>query len=93
MIKLKNLLLEVINNILIIDVESTCGEDMSEIIEIGMADTNDISYPSIIIMPEFSNVTPLCTSLTTLTPEQIKDISNQMLSGENSLRAVLYPAK
>jgi inhibitor of KinA sporulation pathway (predicted exonuclease) len=71
MIKLKNLLLEVINNILIIDVESTCGEDISEIIEIGMADTNDISYPSIIIMPEFSNVTPLCTSLTTLTPEQI----------------------
>lgn len=31
--------------------------------------------------------------LNAVTPEQIKDISNQMLSGENSLRAVLYPAK
>jgi len=71
MIKLKNLLLEVLNNVLIVDVESTCGEDVSEIIEIGMADTNGIPYPSIIIKPEFSTITPLCTSLTTLTPEQI----------------------
>lgn len=71
MIKLKNLLLEVLNNVLIIDIESTCGEDISEIIEIGIADTNGASYPSIFIIPEFSKITPLCTSLTTLTPEQI----------------------
>ena len=31
--------------------------------------------------------------LNSVTPEQIKDIANQMLSGENSFRAILYPEK
>jgi inhibitor of KinA sporulation pathway (predicted exonuclease) len=63
-------------NVLIIDVESTCDTRpiINEIIEIGMADTSGISFPSIFIIPQFSKVTDFCTKLTTLTQDQIEEI-------------------
>jgi len=70
------------NNIIIIDVESTCWKDdkdkkdqQSEIIEIGICQINDgvlIKRPSIFIIPEHSTVSPFCTSLTSLTQNQIE---------------------
>lgn len=64
------------DNIIIVDVESTCDKNRegftNEIIEIGMADSNGKGIPSIFIKPQHSKVTPFCTGLTTLTPEEIE---------------------
>lgn len=62
---------------IIIDVESTCDKNKegftNEIIEIGMADSSGKGIPSIFIKPQHSKITPFCTSLTTLTPEEIEE--------------------
>ena len=66
-------------NILIIDVESTCDdkkEITNEIIEIGIAGVLNgkiVKYPSIIIKPVKSEITPFCTKLTTITKEFINE--------------------
>jgi len=64
------------DKIIVIDVESTCDENkegfISEIIEIGMTDSNGKEIPSIFVKPKYSIVTPFCTRLTTLTPEEIE---------------------
>lgn len=69
-------------NVLVIDVESTCWEDpekpgkdeISEIIEIGIAEVNIkelkiVKNDSIIIRPQRSRISKFCTKLTTLTQE------------------------
>jgi inhibitor of KinA sporulation pathway (predicted exonuclease) len=65
-----------IDKAIIIDVESTCDKNKegftNEIIEIGMADSSGQGIPSIFIKPQHSKITPFCTSLTTLTPEEIE---------------------
>jgi inhibitor of KinA sporulation pathway (predicted exonuclease) len=73
---------KILDKIIIIDVEATCWEGatpegkMSEIIEVGVAlldiHTGEISdNEGIIVKPQFSEVSPFCTSLTTLTQEQV----------------------
>lgn len=72
------------NNVLVIDVESTCWEppevqpknEISEIIEIGIAvvnikDLKIVQNDSIIIRPQRSKVSNFCTKLTTLTQEYV----------------------
>ena len=71
-------------NVLIIDVESTCWEppevqprnEISEIIEIGIAvvnlkDLKIVENNSIIIRPQRSRVSKFCTKLTSLTQEYV----------------------
>jgi inhibitor of KinA sporulation pathway (predicted exonuclease) len=71
-------------NVLVIDVESTCWEapekpgkdEISEIIEIGIAvvNTKDLKIvrnDSIMVRPQRSRISKFCTSLTTLTQEQV----------------------
>ncbi|MGD1841585.1 MAG: exonuclease domain-containing protein [Thermonemataceae bacterium] len=71
-----------LDQVLVIDVEATCWEDkppegqQSEIIEIGVAivatkEKSLVHKEGIIIKPEYSEVSPFCTSLTTLTPEMV----------------------
>ncbi|MFN8459716.1 MAG: 3'-5' exonuclease [Anaerolineae bacterium] len=72
-----------LDQILVIDVESTCwggspppGEE-SEIIEIGVclldvATGKRIGAESILIKPQCSTVSPFCTQLTTLTQTQVE---------------------
>ncbi len=72
------------DQILVVDVESTCwdgnppeGEE-SEIIEIGVctvdvAKLERIAKHSILIRPEKSSVSPFCTELTTITSEMLAD--------------------
>lgn len=70
-----------LDKIIVVDVESTCDEPqpsnfVSEIIEVGIAivDVNKLQIEktdSIFIKPQFSQVTPFCTKLTTLTQEQV----------------------
>ncbi|GAA3510517.1 3'-5' exonuclease [Aquimarina addita] len=68
------------NKILIIDLEATCWKgpvpkgQVNEIIEIGICildtKTGEISKKQgILIKPEWSQVSPFCTELTTITPE------------------------
>lgn len=72
------------NNVLVIDVESTCWEppevqpknEISEIIEIGIAvvnikDLKIVQNDSIIVRPQRSKVSNFCTKLTTLTQEYV----------------------
>lgn len=67
----------IIDQTIIIDVESTCEKNKegftNEIIEIGMADSMGRGIPSIFIKPQHSKVTSFCTSLTTLTHEEIEE--------------------
>jgi inhibitor of KinA sporulation pathway (predicted exonuclease) len=69
-----------LDQILVIDVESTCWDDeppegqISEIIEIGLctvdvATLKRIEKRSILVKPERSVISDYCTELTTLTPE------------------------
>lgn len=72
------------DQLVIVDIEATCWDTAppagqhSEIIEIGVCllDLNTC-HPahkrSILVRPERSLVSPFCTSLTTLTPEQVED--------------------
>jgi len=71
-----------LDKIIIIDLEATCWEGktpegkMSEIIEIGIAlldvQTGEISdNESIMVQPQFSEVSTFCTSLTTITQNQV----------------------
>ena len=72
------------NNVLVIDVESTCWEppeqpapnEISEIIEIGIAvvdikELKIVKNSSIMIKPQRSKLSNFCTKLTTLTQEQV----------------------
>jgi inhibitor of KinA sporulation pathway (predicted exonuclease) len=69
------------DQILIVDIESTCWEvpqpdNLSEIIEIGITpiDTNSgdlLESRSIIVKPEHSEVSDYCTRLTTITQEDV----------------------
>ena len=59
-------------NILVIDVESTCLEIVSEIIEIGLSDTKNTFNKCILIKPIYSKINDFCTKLTSLTPEYIE---------------------
>ena len=72
-----------LQQILVIDVESTCWEgapppgQISEIIEIGLCpiDANTLQRQekrSILVRPEKSRVSPFCTDLTTLTAEMLQ---------------------
>lgn len=72
-----------LDQILIIDVESTCWEgppppeEESEIIEIGVcllevATGERLGVESILVKPERSRVSPFCTGLTTLTQSQVE---------------------
>lgn len=69
---------------LVIDVESTCWEknppagQMSEIIEIGispvdMTTLERLEKRSILVKPIQSEISPFCTELTTLAPEDFED--------------------
>ena len=66
----------------VIDVEATCWEgappagQRQEIIEIGLCVLNvaggtPLEHTSILVKPTHSTVSPFCTSLTTLTQEQV----------------------
>ena len=68
---------------LVIDLEATCWEgkppegQQSEIIEIGLCplDLNTgerLEKRSILVKPSYSEVSPFCTELTTITPEMIE---------------------
>gem|GEM_PF-275471 len=71
-----------LGQMVVIDVESTCwdaappeGEE-NEIIEIGVcvvdvASGDRLARDSILVRPERSRVSPFCTALTSLTPEQV----------------------
>lgn len=70
------------DQIIVIDIESTCWKErapkgqMNEIIEIGISpiDTssgNLLETRDIIVKPEHSTISDFCTSLTTLTQEQV----------------------
>jgi inhibitor of KinA sporulation pathway (predicted exonuclease) len=72
-----------LDKILVIDVESTCWEgnapenQHSEIIEIGICvldiQSGELSEPrGILIRPQYSEVSPFCTQLTTITPELLQ---------------------
>lgn len=78
--KLMEIFNESTNKVLVVDVESTCETEMSEIIEIGICDTNFEITESILIKPIFSEINSFCTSLTTITNDDIKkfgkDIDN-----------------
>lgn len=71
-----------LDRVLVVDVEATCWEadpppgETSEIIEIGVCELDVASGErlgkhSILVRPERSTVSPFCTSLTTLTAEQV----------------------
>ena len=73
-----------LDQILVIDLESTCWKDeppegeQSEIIEIGICilDLESLERRdrlSILVKPENSRVSPFCTELTTLTQEQVDE--------------------
>lgn len=70
--------------ILVIDVESTCWEtdppdgQISEIIEIGLCvvdvrQLEPVEKRSILVKPVRSTISPFCTQLTTLRPEDVDD--------------------
>jgi inhibitor of KinA sporulation pathway (predicted exonuclease) len=71
-----------LDEIVVIDVEATCWEgtppagEVREIIEVGIC-TVDVrtlargERQSVLVRPERSRVSPFCTALTTLTPEQV----------------------
>jgi inhibitor of KinA sporulation pathway (predicted exonuclease) len=71
-----------LDQIIVVDIEATCWESApppgqhSEIIEIGVCVLNplDGSYTSpesILVRPQYSTVSPFCTRLTTLRPEDV----------------------
>ncbi len=73
-----------IDHILVIDVESTCWEgkppagQISEIIEVGLcpvdvAKLERLEKRSILVRPTRSTISPFCTDLTTLRPEQFEN--------------------
>lgn len=75
--------MKITKNILIIDLEATCWKgpvpkgQVNEIIEIGICvldtKTGEISNnQGILIKPEWSEVSPFCTELTTITPELLE---------------------
>lgn len=69
------------DELLVVDVESTCWDDnsmdrTSEIVEIGIVCLNRTSLEitekrSILVKPEYSEVSDFCTSLTTLTQDMV----------------------
>lgn len=71
------------DKIIVIDIESTCWKEdtpqnVNEIIEIGICPINtksrEVLEPkSIIVKPTYSTVSEFCTSLTTLTQEDVDD--------------------
>ena len=72
-----------LDTVLVVDVESTCWEgqppqgEEPEVIEIGLVELELASLEraarrSILIRPERSRVSPFCTRLTTLTPEEVE---------------------
>lgn len=72
-----------LDQILVIDVESTCWEgeppdgQQPEIIEIGVCTVDvrsgeRLARQSILVQPERSTISPFCTELTSLTPAQIE---------------------
>jgi inhibitor of KinA sporulation pathway (predicted exonuclease) len=76
--------MEPIDPILVVDLEATCWEgppppgQQCEIIEFGLAllepNTGERSAGAgLLVKPERSRVSPFCTSLTTLTPEQVNE--------------------
>ncbi|HEY4386609.1 MAG TPA: 3'-5' exonuclease [Ktedonobacteraceae bacterium] len=73
---------KLLDQVLVIDVEATCWEgpapegQESEIIEIGLcmleiASGQRLEKCSLLVKPTRSEVSPFCTQLTTLTPEQV----------------------
>jgi inhibitor of KinA sporulation pathway (predicted exonuclease) len=73
-----------LDEILVVDLESTCWEgdppagQMSEIIEIGVCTVDvgkleRVEKRSILVKPEKSEISPFCTSLTTLTPDMLDE--------------------
>ncbi|WP_245887494.1 3'-5' exonuclease [Umezawaea tangerina] len=71
-----------LDRVLVVDVEATCWAgrppdgETSEIIEIGLCELDvesgrRMGKHSILVRPERSSVSEFCTSLTTLTPEQV----------------------
>jgi len=71
-----------LDHVIVVDVESTCWDgspppgEVSEIIEIGvcpleMSTGRRLGKRSIVVRPKRSRVSPFCTQLTTLTPEQV----------------------
>lgn len=72
------------DHMLIVDLEATCWRGhppkgmRNEIIEIGLVVVDNITKEivekdSLIIKPEYSEVSPFCTELTTLTPEFVEE--------------------
>jgi inhibitor of KinA sporulation pathway (predicted exonuclease) len=76
------------NNILVIDVESTCLQDKSEVIEIGMCDTNFTLNEFILIKPEFSTINDFCTKLTSLTDIYIQIYGQNYEEGYNQFNQI-----
>jgi inhibitor of KinA sporulation pathway (predicted exonuclease) len=75
---------KLLDQILVIDVESTCWEhspptgQLSEIIEVGICPVDVLSLQrvarrSVLVKPVKSELSPFCTALTTLTAAHLKD--------------------
>jgi inhibitor of KinA sporulation pathway (predicted exonuclease) len=73
-----------LDHILVVDLEATCWDanpppgESSDIIEIGIcpvevATGKRLEKRSLLVRPERSSVSPFCTALTTLTPEQVAE--------------------
>ncbi len=69
--------------VLVVDLEATCWEgappegQVSEILEIGIcpvrvSDGQRLEKRSILVRPQASEISPFCTSLTTITPQMIE---------------------
>lgn len=80
----RNLMAKSLDQVLVIDVESTCWEgypppgQTSEIIEIGLclvdvASLERIERRSIMVCPQLSTVSEFCTSLTSITPQMAEE--------------------
>lgn len=75
-------------NILVIDVESTCLEKVSEIIEIGLSDTKNTFNECILIKPVYSKINDFCTKLTSLTTEYIEQNGDDCNLAYNKLNKI-----
>ena len=89
-----------LDKILVVDVEATCWDkqppegEVSEIIEIGVAvlDTFTLSISDtwdVFVRPRMSAISPFCTALTTITPEQVAQTGIPLADACAHLREIL----
>lgn len=89
---------EKLNQILVVDVESTCWEkddkayEESEIIEIGVVIVNSqlakrACKESLLVKPTKTKINAFCTSLTSITPKMVKDSGRSFTDACNLLQS------